>query len=228
MPDRIKIAIVGDFNFSYNAHHATNLSLEHSQNLLDIEISYYWIRINEASSMKLNQWKNYDAVWIAPGPFENVFFLSNVLQTVLESGIPTLITGDAFKVLIEILIANYNLNPNKEKLISDNLVSGESFHNVEVYPVSKELKKLYHDAGRIELSSSRYSLYPQLINYLKDDVMDIEAINEFEEPEIISLKTHDFCVATMFCPQICSTREMPNPIITAFLNYIFQSNSVNI
>lgn len=225
MLDRMKIAIVGDFNFSYNSHHATNLAIEHSENFLDTEISYYWIRISEASSMKISQWNNYAAIWFAPGPFENVFFLNNVIRSTLETNLPIFITGDAFQTFIEILIENYNLNPNKEKLISDNLVIGNSFHNVEVYPVSDNLKKIYHNEVRTELSSTRYSLYPQLINYLKDDVMDIEALNQFEEPEIVSLKNHDFCVASMFSPQICSTREMPNPLITTFLNYTLQLQS---
>ena len=50
----IKIAIIGDFNFAYNAHHATNLSLDHSSNFLEEEINYYWIRPSELLSFKKN------------------------------------------------------------------------------------------------------------------------------------------------------------------------------
>ena len=42
----LKIAIIGDYNFTYNSHQATNLALDHSARFLDIEISYYWIKIN--------------------------------------------------------------------------------------------------------------------------------------------------------------------------------------
>ena len=46
MSESLKIAIIGDYNFTYNSHHATNLSLDHASDFLEIEITYYWIKIN--------------------------------------------------------------------------------------------------------------------------------------------------------------------------------------
>ena len=48
MSEVLKIAIIGDYNFTYNAHHATNLSLDHASDFLETEVNYYWIKINEA------------------------------------------------------------------------------------------------------------------------------------------------------------------------------------
>ena len=48
MSEVLKIAIIGDYNFTYNSHHATNLSLDHASDFLEIEVNYYWIKINEA------------------------------------------------------------------------------------------------------------------------------------------------------------------------------------
>lgn len=45
----LKIAIIGDYNFTFNAHHATNLSLDHASIFLDVEINYYWIKISDAA-----------------------------------------------------------------------------------------------------------------------------------------------------------------------------------
>jgi CTP synthase (UTP-ammonia lyase) len=67
------------------------------------------------------------------------------------------------------------------------------------------------------LTSSRYSLYPQLIQGLTNEIIDIEAYNQFEEPEVISLKNHNFFVACSYCPQISSTREIPHPLIYTFV-----------
>lgn len=219
MPDALKIAIIGDFDFSFNAHHATNLAIDHSKKLLDLDVNYYWIRVTEASEYKVQQFLNYDALWVAPGPFENSFFLNGVLNTLLESKLPLFITGDAYKIFVELLIAKYNLNPGHEKLISDNLASFGHFEKVEVTPISAQFETLYQSMSRIELSATRYSLYPQLLINLKREVIDVEAINQFDDPEIISLKSHPFCVASMSKPQICSTREMPHPLVSAFLNY---------
>lgn len=219
MSELIKIAVIGDFNFTFNTHHATNLAIDHSKNLLEVEANYYWIRINEATRMKVSDYSNYDAVWVAPGPFSNTFFLHGVLKVLLESKLPLLITGEGYKQLIEVLINQFNLNPNNEKLISDNLAPENNFEKVDVIPLTESMKKMYQNMGRSELCSARYSLYPQLIDYLKKEVIDIEAINHYDDPEVISLKNHPFCVASMSVPQICSTREMPHPLISSFLNY---------
>jgi CTP synthase (UTP-ammonia lyase) len=56
-----------------------------------------------------------------------------------------------------------------------------------------------------------------LINNLTNEIITIEATNQFEEPEILSLKRHPFFVACGFCPQISSTREIPHPVIYTFI-----------
>jgi CTP synthase (UTP-ammonia lyase) len=225
MTEQIKIAIVGDFNFTYNSHHATNLALEHSCNLLEVELNQYWLRIHEAAALRPHQFLNYDAILVAPGPYENVFFLSGIMDAIIQLEIPVLITGDAYKSFVEVLIVQNNLNGQNEKLISDNLSPRENFEKIEVMPNSKEFIKMYNNMARIELTSSRFSLYPQLLTYLTEKVIDVEAVNQFEDAEIISLKNHHFCVASMSLPQICSTREMPHPLISSFLNIAARLNS---
>ena len=217
MSQSLKIAIVGDYNFTYNAHHATNLAIDHSAQFLDIDISYYWIKLNEVVKFKPQQFLQYDGIWIAPGPIRNPFFLHGIIKGIVGKSIPTLITGDGYKTLLEVLINIYQLNPRNEKLISDNLVDGEQFEKLFITPHSKEFIKLYENYSNVELTATRYSLYPQLINLLQDDIADMEAYNQFEDPEVISLKNHNFFVGCGFCPQVSSTREIPHPIIYTFM-----------
>ncbi len=217
MGGSLKIAIIGDYNFTYNSHHATNLSLDHSSNFLDLEVNYYWIKVNEAIQHKPIYFDQFDGIWIAPGPYQNPFYLNGIFKLLLEPKIPVIITGEAFKNLIEFIIALNQLNPFSEKLISENLVAGNSFERVNITPLSKEFEKLYGNFSTIELTSSRFSLYPQLIEQLKSKFIDIEAVNQFDDPEIISLVDHNFFVACSFCPQISSTRDIPHPLIYTFL-----------
>jgi CTP synthase (UTP-ammonia lyase) len=140
--------------------------------------------------------------------------------------LPTFITGEGFKSLIEVLINRFNLNSNGEKLISDNLVEGEQFERVEIVPNSDALIKIYENHSPIELTSSRYSLYPQLIHYLLDELIDIEGYNQFEEAEIISMKKYPFFVACGFCPQISSTREIPHPLVYTFIKACFEKQKI--
>lgn len=213
----LKIAIIGDYNFTYNTHHATNLSIDHSSDFLEIEINYYWIRLNEAAVFKSENFEKFDGIWISPGPYKNPFILTGIIDLILKQNKPTLITGEGFRFFIENLILKNNLNSNNEKLISDNLVEGEIFERIELTPSSTELISIYENHSKTELTSARYSLYPQLLNYLTENEIDIEAYNHLEEAEIISLKSHPFAVCCGFCPQISSTREIPHPLVYTFL-----------
>jgi CTP synthase (UTP-ammonia lyase) len=221
MTDSLKIAIIGDFNFTYNSHHATNLALEHTERFLETEINYYWIKLAEAINLKQNAFSNYDGIWFAPGPFSNEFFLSGILSVVLKTNLPILLTGESYKTLINLLIKQNNLNTNNEKLISDNLVEGNKFEAVKINAISEDCKRTYLTHSNIELTSSRYSLYPQLLEMLKAETISIEGVDQFNEPEIIRLSKHNYVLASMFCPQISSTREMPHPIVNSFIKSCF-------
>lgn len=217
MSRTIKIAIIGDYNFTYYSHQATNLSLDHSGLFLDIDVSYYWLRLNEAVTYKTNRLEQFDGVWIAPGPINNLFFLHGIIKSLLKLDIPVIVTGEGFKSLIEVLLNNGVINTENTKLISENLILGNKFEKISIVPNSKEFIKLFENHTTYELSSSRYSIYPQAIDQLTKSNTDIEAYNQYEDPEIISLKDHPFFVACSYCPQISSTRELPHPLVYTFI-----------
>lgn len=217
MSKGLKIAVIGDYNFTYNSHHATNLSIDHASRFLEEEINYYWIKVDEAAFFKMESFERYDGVWIAPGPYKNGFYLNAILDVLVQLKIPTLVTGEGYKSFIDVLINRNNLNAYNEKLVSDNLVDGKHFESVQIIPHSSEMIRLYENHSNVELTASRYSMYPKLIAALKDAIIDVEAYNHLEEPEIISLSKHPFFLAMSNCPQISSTREIPHPLIYTFM-----------
>ena len=217
MRKQVRIGIIGDFNFSYNTHHATNLALDHAGRFLELELSYYWIKIGEALTMKQSQLETYDGFWLAPGPYLNPFYLNGIIDQLISAQRPVFITGEGFKAFLDVLIQRNNLNANGEKLVSENLVEGNQFERLFIEPHSSSVIQLYEMRSPEELTSTRYSMYPQLITALTESNIDIEAYNQFEEPEIVSLKNHSFFVACGFCPQISSTRELPHPLVYTFL-----------
>lgn len=221
MQKQVKIGIIGDFNFTYNAHHATNLALDHAGRFLELELSYYWIKLSEALTMKHSQLDVFDGIWVAPGPYINSFYLNGVVDQLLQRTVPVFITGDGFKALMDVLIQRSNLNANGEKLISENLVEGNQFERLMIEPHSSSIIHLYETHSPEELTSARYSMYPQLISALVESSIDVEAYNQFEEPEIVSLKHRFFFVACGFCPQISSTRELPHPLVYTFVKACF-------
>jgi len=216
MSHTLKIAIIGDYNFTYNSHQATNLALDHAEHFLEIDINYYWIKITEAAQQKPSYFEQFDGIWIAPGITQNAFFLNGLIRILINLKQPVLITGEGYKQFIEVLISSFQLSNQGEKLISDNLIEGNQFERIELIPNSKEFIQLYENRSTDELTSSRYSLYPQLMHSLSNEIIDVEAFNQFEEPEVVSLKKHDFFLACAFTPQISSTREIPHPLIYTF------------
>lgn len=217
MSEALKIAIIGDYNFTYNSHHATNLSLDHAAEFLELEVNYYWIKINEALQFKRQSFEQYDGIWVAPGPYINPFFLNGVFRQLAELEIPVLATGECFRIFIDYLITAHNMNPYGEKLISENLITSSHFERIEVAPTTSAMERLYENCSSVELSATRYSMYPQLLEQLIGQHIDIEAVNQFDDPEIVTLKEHPFFLATGFCPQISSTRDLPHPLVYTFI-----------
>lgn len=222
MSGAIRIAIVGDFNFAFNAHHATNLALEHSALLFEEEINYYWIRPNEILGQKKNELETFHGIWLAPGPYVNDFHLTGIISVILQTEKPTLITGEGFFHLVHHFINKYQLNPRNEKMISDNLVSGNQFESVQINAISGFAEKIYQTHNSLELTASRYSIYPNLVNLLSNDFVEIDAKDQFDEVQMMRLKSDDRSTITMFLPQISSTRDMPHPIVNDFVRKCMQ------
>lgn len=217
MNQTLKIGVVGDYNFTYYSHQATNLALDHAALFLEVDINYYWVKISEALHSSATKLDQFDGVWIAPGPFSNLFYLHGVVKKLIKMNIPVLMTGESFKSFIEVLSTkDFAINEN-DKVISDNLVEGDTFEKITIIPHSKQFIRLFENHTTFELASSRYSVYPQTISELANKYIDIEAYNQFEDLEIISLKNHPFFVSCAYCPQITSTRENPHPLVYTFI-----------
>lgn len=224
--DPLKIAIIGDYNFTFNAHHATNLAIDHASNFLDIELSYYWLRIQEVAQQKVAFFDTYDAFWIAPGPYLNPFFLNGIFSRLSQMNKPVLATGESFKLFLEFLISKNGMNTRGDKLISDNLVSGTYFESIQVMPKSDSFKKLYDHFTTNELSAVRYSLYPNFLMDLVASHVEIEAVNQFHDPEALSLKSHFFFIVISYYPQVSSTRDLPHPIVYTFIKAALANQQV--
>ena len=143
--------------------------------------------------------------------------MNGVFRNLVDLQTPVFATGECFRIFIDYLITANNMNPYGEKLISENLVNSAHFERIEVLPRTLTMERLYENCSSVELSATRYSMYPQLLEQLIGQFIDIEAVNQFDDPEIITLKSHPFFLATSFCPQISSTRDLPHPLVYTFL-----------
>lgn len=215
----LRIGIIGDYNFAYHSHNATNQALQHAEKVLDQQINYYWLNEQECCEQMTNFYESYDGIIIAPGPYRQPFYFNSIIATLLEKDIPVLGTGECFRILVQTYFSNKGFDLATEKIISDNLVDGNQFTGVVLDRFSAEFSKLYLNKGVAEYSSSRYSILPQYSELLTKD-FEIGARNQYFDPEILKLKEHNFFVFTMFCPQIISSSDLPHPIFTYFVKSV--------
>lgn len=219
MDDVLRIAIIGDFNFAYNSHNATNQALQHVENVLEQPLNFYWLNEKECCERDEDFYQNYDGVIIAPGPYRQPFYFNSIIAKLLEKNVPVLGTGDCFKILVETIFTKKGFDTGNEKIISDNLIDSNQFTGIQLEKLSDEFGKIYLNKGNVEYSSSRYSILPQYSDILSED-FEIGARNQYFDPEILKSKEHAFFLFTMFCPQVLSTSDMPHPIFTYFIKTV--------
>jgi CTP synthase (UTP-ammonia lyase) len=215
----LRIAIIGDYNFAYHSHNATNQALQHAEKVLDQPINYYWLNERECTENPTSFYESYDGIIIAPGPYQQPFYFNSIIKNLLDKEIPVLGTGECFKILIETYFSGLGFDLNSEKIISENLVNGNQFTGITLDRFSSEFSKIYLNRGVAEYSSSRYSILPQYSEWLTKR-FEIGARNQYFDPEILKLKDHNFFLFTMFCPQIVSSIDVPHPIFTYFVKSV--------
>ena len=215
MVKRLRIAIVGSYNFAYHSHNATNKAMQAVEKILDQPIDIHWLNETEfCETNKEELYQKYDGFFIAPGPYHKPFYFNSVFKILESFDKPVLGTGEVFKLFIAYYFKNKGLD--NEKVISDNLINSNKFAQVNLEKFSSECEKIYINRGAVEYSSSRYSILPQYSDILAEDY-EIGARNQFFDPEIIKHKAHPFFMFTMFCPQMNSTEDIPHPLITYFI-----------
>lgn len=226
MNDALRIAIIGDYNFAYHSHNATNQALQHAEKVLEIQINYYWLNERECCEDKVDFHVDYDGIIIAPGPYRQPFYFESIISKLLQKKIPVLGTGDCFKLLIETHFQQKGYDITRERIVSENLIEGNFFTGVSLEKFSPAFLKLYSNKGTTEYSSSRFSVLPQYSELL-NETFEIGARNQYFDPEILKSKTHPFFMFTMFCPQITSTIDIPHPIFTYFIKNVSRIRESN-
>ena len=126
----LRIAIIGDYNFAYHSHNATNQALQHAEKVLDQPINYYWLNERECTETPTSFYESYDGIIIAPGPYQHPFYFNSIIKNLIDKDIPVLGTGECFKLLIEAYFSDLGFDLNSEKIISENLVNGNHFTGI--------------------------------------------------------------------------------------------------
>ncbi|MCI0356650.1 MAG: hypothetical protein L0099_16695 [Acidobacteria bacterium] len=86
MTDRLRIAIVGDYNPEFISHPATGNSVQLAAESLGLPVAADWIPTPEATEDRLLP---YDAVWASPGsPYKSLEGMLRAIRYARERGKP--------------------------------------------------------------------------------------------------------------------------------------------
>jgi len=226
-----EIGIIGDFHHS-KTQSAIAGSIEHCNRTSEINTSYRWIdtttldQDNYAESLK-----NLSGIWSASGsPFKSLDGALNAIKYARENRIPHLGTCGGYQhTIIEYArnVAGYRNAQHAE--YSDDLAN---------LFITKMACSLSGTRGKVTIieNTSAYKIYNTnvievdyfctygLNNDYKSPLLQgdlvVSGTDANNEIRILELKNHPFFIITAFVPQVDSTYEKPNPLITEFIKKV--------
>jgi CTP synthase (UTP-ammonia lyase) len=225
MDNYIDIAIIGDYNFNYSSHVATNRAIEDVERMLDVDINVYWVETKALADNAKDELSRYDGIWVAPGPYANARGVFNAIEYARIAGVPFLGTsgGCQFAILeftrnvLGVKEATGHLSMEGQSLIQRKTSSSKDIEMVKIYLMEGSRSAgLYLQENATEAASSGLSLHPELLDALNEHGFRPAALDADGDVRLYEIKGHDFFVGTLFLPQLTSRGALPHPLITNF------------
>jgi len=237
----VRIGILGDFNPDFRSHHAINHSLDHAANNLGLPIESEWLptpSLTESSAEE--RLTAFDALWASPGsPYKSFDGMLKGIEFARTRNWPFLGTcGGLQYAFIEFARNVLGIAD------ADSAENNSSSKNIIIYPVACAVPNRQGNAPKLSGMVPEIRLRPgsYLQSFYGKDKQTVteeffcnfEVNPEFEwaameagfpvvargpqgDVRAIESPAHRFFVATLFQPQLSSTKENPHPLILAFI-----------
>ena len=226
--NKLWIAVVGDFDPSFEPHRATDGAVRHAAQHSGIEAEARWIptpKLEQGAGKTLSAAAGY---WIAPGsPYKSMDGALKAIQIAREQGVPLLGTCAGFQHVVIEFARNVLGFRDAQHAEYDPYAS-----NLFVTPLSRSLagKTMSIEITRGSRTSGFYGalaaheryycnfgLNPAHQQLIDDGGLRIVAVDRDNEARILEIPEHPFFIATLFVPQGRSTPDDPHPLVCAFL-----------
>ena len=221
----MKIALIGEFDESFEPHVQTNVALMHSADSLRLDVEPGWV---STSAKELLHVDSYDALWFAPGsPYKNFARTLEALQKAREDNIPTFGTCGGFQHMVIEYARNAlgisdaqhaEYDPYASQLIVSRLacsLAGREMQ-VDLRPDSRTAKA-YGSSIANERYYCDFGINPEFVPKFAEADFMIAGTDVNGEPRVMEIPMHSFYIGTLFVPQARSTPSTPHPLISAFL-----------
>ena len=223
----IQLGIIGDFESDRPSHIATNEALKHCADFLNIDIFSQWLPTETLEQDADARIRTFDAIWSAPGIYKNSKGVINAIRAARQNDMPFVGTCNGFQHAVMEYALNVLGMPevNHQERNPDAAVF---FITALSCPLTGASEKVYLSSGSVirtiygkDEIEERYNCNFGL-NICYQEVFEqsgfrVAGVNDKNEVRIFEMLRSRFYIATLFQPQLGSTREHPHELI---LNYL--------
>jgi CTP synthase (UTP-ammonia lyase) len=224
----VSIGIVGDYDPSRSSHTATEDALGHASRALATTIEAEWVSTVLLEEGAADALKKHDALWCAPGsPYKSFRGALEAIRFARAQGRPFIGTCGGFQhVVIEYARnvlgiadaehAEYNPSaPNPFISALRCSVAGKTMM-VRV-DVDSKAYALYGKRHVEECYRCSFGLNPERQTLIDEGGLRVVGVDQDGEARIVELPEHPFFLATLFVPQLNSSKEKPHALILGYL-----------
>jgi len=228
MNNYLDIAVVGDYNFNFSSHVATNRALTDVGNVFDLDINFFWVDSKELQTDTAKKLSRFDGIFLAPGPYANARGIIQTVEYARTKNVPFLGTsaGCQFAILeftqnvLEIQEASSFFTAEGKGVITrkDNQSNSDRLELESIFLIEGSKTFTYFPQNTVkECASKKLSISGELMEYLVMNGLKPAGIDDDGDVRIFENVHNDFFVGTMYLPQLTSRGALPHPIISNFV-----------
>jgi CTP synthase (UTP-ammonia lyase) len=227
------IAILGEYNPSFQPHVSTDAAIEHSRSG-SVDVDATWLSTEEIDE---TLFERFSGIWVAPGsPYKDMDKTLWAIGYARENGIACFGTCGGFQHMIIEYARNVlgfkdanhaEYDPYASNLFISQLACALSGREMELtFSPGSRVAEIYGATSATEEYYCNFGVNPDHISLLKSGPLKITGSDSEGEIRVIELPGHPFFLGTLYVPQTTSTAEHPHPLVTAFLKAVQENNSV--
>lgn len=222
------IALLGEYTPTFQPHIATEAAIQHSSQLLGVNITASWV---STDAIDHHLFEQFTGIWVAPGsPYKNMDKTLWAIRQARENKIPCLGTCGGFQHIIIEYARNMlgfkdaqhaEYDPYSSTLFVSPLSCSLAGREMRLnFLPESQVAAIYGELTATEPYYCNFGVNPEYVDELKRGVLRISGADSEGEVRVIEYPGHPFFIGTLFVPQARSTPTHPHPLITAFLKAI--------
>ncbi len=225
-----RIGIIGDFHNSITQSTIAD-SIEHANKGLGLDTAFEWIETEQLDSDCDATLQGFDGIWSAPGsPFKSLNGAINAINFARINKIPHLGTCAGYQHTIIEYARNVSGYANarhaeysadmESQFIGKLSCSLKGTKDKVILLKDSNVSSIYESD---EIEGNYFCSYGLNESYkwvFEQSDFTISGVDQYKSIRILELKNHPFFIATVFVPQVDSSFDQPNKLITEFIRVV--------